>query len=117
MKLSILAQSLGDAKYDALPAAIREVIWLQKFRPSKISSHTFDITTGENNQSCISTSDDPIISERSKIIDVNYQLIIENVRKGVIRMFYAPLCNRIAEVMTSALARPYFQKLRRDIGT
>ena len=51
------------------------------------------------------------MNERSKHINVRYHVIVDNIRKGIIRVFYVPTKDIVADIMKKLLAKAPFQHL------
>ena len=69
-----------------------------------------------DNQSAIALSRNPVFHDRSKHIDVRYHFIWECVDEGGIVLSYTETEQQLADVLTKALGRVRFQKLRDMIG-
>jgi len=69
-----------------------------------------------DNQSAIALSRNPVFHDRSKHIDVRYHFIRECVDEGGIVLSYTETEQQLADVLTKALGRVHFQKLRDMIG-
>lgn len=116
-KQPVVAQSTVEAEYIALANAVREALWFRKFEvPRGLPGETFGIVIGEDNQGCISLSEDRIVNNKSKHIDVRYQLIMDNVRKGIIKIVYVGTTEMVADIMTKALHFSLFQRFRKMLG-
>lgn len=116
-KQSVVAQSSVEAEYIALADTVREAQWIKKFeRPFGSPKDLFEIAIGEDNQGCIALSDDRVVNNRSKHIDIKYQMIMDNVRKGLVGIIYIPTSEMTADIMTKALPRPCFEYLREKLG-
>lgn len=114
---SVIAQSTVETEFVALSLAVREALWIKKFKLDiPIDSTVFDITIFEDNQGCISLTKQNVINEKSKHIDVKYQLIVYNVQKGEIDVEYMPTVDMLADVMTKPLMRNRFLYLLKQIG-
>ena len=116
-KQSVVAQSSVEAEYIALADAVREALWLRKFmKPAGIPRGVFDISIREDNQGCIALSNDRIVNEKSKHIDVRHQLVVDHVRKGIINVVYVRTSDNVADLMTKALHKATFERLRELLG-
>lgn len=97
--------------------AVREALWLKKLEnPLSVHSSIFNIARGEDNQGCTPLSEDKIYNQRTKHIDIRYQLVMENIRKRIVLVSYKPTPKMIADIMTKALSRSKFQHLRQKMG-
>lgn len=87
-----------------MDSSVREALWLQNVRRQRgLPTRTIKISIGEPNEGCISILDDWIVKERSKHIYIRYQMIVENIRKGVKKVIYVPKKYMVAYIMTNAL--------------
>lgn len=68
----------------------------------------FKIIIGEDNLGTISLSQDKIVSVRSKHIDIRYQLIMDHLKIGPIKIIHVPSELMVTDVFTKALPRSNF---------
>ena len=65
-----------------------------------------------DNQSAITLTENPILSQRSKHIDIKYHFIREQVKNKTIKPIYLPTDNMIADPLTKSIGA---QQLKRVI--
>ena len=70
----------------------------------------------EDNQSVISLSENPLMSKRSKHIDVRYKYVKEMVLNEEIELVYVPTEYQVADVLTKGLVKVKFEKFRRMLN-
>ena len=75
-----------------------------------VSMKKIPINIGCDNQGALEIASDDIKNERSKHIDVKYQLIRENYQKGTITLNYVPTSEMIADIMTKNLPHIFHVK-------
>lgn len=72
----MVAQSTVEAEYIALSLDVREALWIKNFDQTfGLPNDIFKISIGEDNQGYIGLISHNKINDRSKHIDVEYQLI------------------------------------------
>lgn len=102
---SIVAQSSLQAEYIALAFAIREALWFQKFSDiGLLSEADFPMMIREDNRGCISVAHNDVVNDRTKHIDIKYQLVVDHVRKGNIALEYTPTKRMTADIMTKTFS-------------
>lgn len=101
---STVAQSTLKAEYIALAFAIREALWIRKLGPLFTEeSNVQYVLIKEVNQDSISVAKNDTVNDRSKHIDVEYKMIMDNVKKGVVKLEYVPIDEMLADVLTKSL--------------
>ena len=70
----------------------------------------------EDNQGAIEISKNPKHHNRTKHIDLSFHFTCERVSSKEVTVVHCPTSNMIADVMTKALGRVQFQKLRDVLG-
>jgi hypothetical protein len=116
-KQRVVAQSTCEAELYAEAAAIQEVLW-QRGLLNELNLPVQDgsIIYGDN-QSTITISKNGIKSERTKHIDVKYHFVTEQINAGTIKVQWVPTTDQQADIFTKALARPQFERLRKELMT
>lgn len=85
----VIAQSTVIVKSISLSFAIQEYLWLKKFnKPLEFLSDTFETAIKDDSQGQISLSKNNIVNDRPKNIEIKYQLIVDNVRCGNVKVKY-----------------------------
>lgn len=111
----VVAQSIVEAAYIALPFAVREVLWLEKIELGSKMAGT-SINVGCDNQGALSIVSDDIGNERSHHIDAKYHFICDNFHKGTITLDYVPTSEMVADIMTENLPRVVHLKFLNMLG-
>jgi transposase InsO family protein len=115
-KQRCVAKSSTEAEYVALSTATSECIWLRRLLGDLGFVQSSATTMYEDNQGAIALSRNPKDHERTKHIDIAYHFARERQMNGEINVIYCPTAEMLADVMTKALPRPMFEKLREAIG-
>ena len=66
----------------------------------------------EDNLGCLKCSEDPVLHGRMKHIDIKYHKIKEFVANKTAKLIYVATNRQIADLLTKALPKATFQKLR-----
>ena len=72
-------------------------------------------TIFEDNQSAISMMKNPQFHGRSKHISIKYHFVRDQVTEETIKVEYCPTTEMIADMLTKALPKDQFTKLRRMV--
>lgn len=71
----------------------------------------------EDNQSAISYSNNNIISDRTKHIDVKWHFVKDHVQRGTVKLQYIPTDKNVADMLTKPLPAPVLVRhARRAMG-
>ena len=73
------------------------------------------VEVNEDNQGTIQLAKNPIISTRSKHIDIRYHLIRDVLRQGYITIKYCPTDQMDADIMTKPLPKDTFIKFKQRL--
>jgi hypothetical protein len=110
------ALSSCEAEYIAATTAACQGIWLAQllaeFKGEKIRAFTLKM----DSESAIQQSKNPIFHDRGKHIDVRYHYIRECVEESRVKLESVGTVEELADILTKALARDRFCKLRSKIG-
>jgi hypothetical protein len=107
-----VALSTCEAEYMACAAAVQEAIWL------RLLMNDLDMVQGDatvihnDNQGTIALSKDPVYHARSKHIDIRHHFVQERVAAGDIVLRYMPSTEMPADMLTKALDKTLFERLR-----
>ena len=105
-KQPTVALSTAEAELIALCSAIQELFWLRKLL-CEIDSRSTDLanTMYVDNLGTIHMGKNPVISNRSKHIDVKYNFIREAVQDKKVELVHIESKNNVADIFTKALPR------------
>lgn len=116
-KQDVLAQNTAETEYIALLFAVREVLKIKKLNwMEKTMNIIFNICNKQDIHGCTAPSRDNIVNDRSSYIDVEYHLLIDNIKKGTVSVEYVPISDMTADALTNALSRDKFQRLVLRMG-
>jgi hypothetical protein len=111
-KQRTVAQSTCEAELYAEAAAMNEVLWLRGLLAELgLRVQEPSMILGDN-QSTIALSEHGVKSERTKHVDVKYHFITSEISKGSVGVKWVPSSEQQADVLTKALARPFFEQFR-----
>ena len=97
-----VAASTTEAEYMAAAYAIKEALWLRTFL-SELGLDTEPITIGADSQSAIKLLKNPVLSMRSKHIDVIYHFARERVARKDVSFKYISTTEMVADALTKPL--------------
>lgn len=84
--------------------------------PQNISKNAMTVQTKGDNQGAIHLVKNPILSDRSKHIDISYHYVRDLAEKKRIAVEYIPTNKMIADGLTKPLPKVGFVKSVRDLG-
>lgn len=111
-----VAASSTEAEYMALYEAVKEALWLKSLATSINLCITKPIVIYEDNSGCISIASNPTNHKRSKHIDIKYHFSREQVERNIIKLYYIPTGQQLADALTKPLPAVAFQQLRSKMG-
>lgn len=79
------SRSSPEAKYTALSSGTREAQWLLNFK-NYLNHEKIPTVTLVDNRGCLQLAKKKILNERTKQIDVKYQMFVEFVEKRIVRL-------------------------------
>ena len=115
-KQRVVALSSCEAEYIANALAACQGVWLGRLLTNVQGAKSSPPTLKMDNQSAIALSKNSVLDDRSKHIDTRFHYIRECVDNGAVRLAYAGTQEQLADILTKALGKDRFQKLRELIG-
>ena len=112
-KQGTVAKSTIEAEYVSLSNATQELIWMRRLLSDvgyKIETPT---TMYEDNQGAIEIAKNPRFHNRTKHIDIKFHFIRERIASNELKVVYCNSNDMLADVMTKALPKDQFLKLRK----
>ncbi|GJX78660.1 hypothetical protein Tco_0326809, partial [Tanacetum coccineum] len=114
-KQDCTAMSSAEAEYVALSASCAQVMWMR----TQLQDYGFNynkIPLYCDSQSAIAISCNPVQHSRTKHIHTRYHFIKEQVKNGIIELYFVITEYQLADIFTKALPEERFQYLVRRIG-
>ena len=116
-KQTSVALSTAEAEYVALAGATQEALWMRQLSTElNDKPPTEAMVIFEDNQSAIAMTKNPQFHGRSKHIAIKYHFVRDKVAEGIVKIQYCPTTEMIADMLTKALPKDIFTKLRVMIG-
>lgn len=98
----------------------KEAVWLQRlFGELKIQDLRSPTTLHGDNQGSLNLgylAHNPVYHGRTKHIEVKHHFIREKVQSGEICLKYTPTNEQLADILTKALGKIAFERLRNQLG-
>ena len=69
-----------------------------------------------DNKSYMKMTENPVLHDKTKHIEVRYHYIQDMVQKGDVKLKYVPIEEQVANVLTKPLAHVKFEYFRANIG-
>ena len=111
-KQSTVAKSTTEAEFVALSQASQEAIWIRRLLSDLGCKPVTPTLIKEDNQGAIEIARNPKFHNRTKHIDINFYFIRERIVSQEIKVEYCSTHDMLADIMTKALPKHRFQKLR-----
>ncbi|GJW56927.1 hypothetical protein Tco_0493964 [Tanacetum coccineum] len=114
-KQNCTAMSSAEAEYVALSASCAQVMWMR----TQLQDYGFNynkIPLYCDSQSAIAISCNPVQHSRTKHIHTRYHFIKEQVKNGIIELYFVRTEYQLADMFTKALPEDRFKYLVRRIG-
>lgn len=110
-----VATSTCESEYIAAAACTKEALWLRKlfadFSPSPDSVRVYC-----DNQSALSVITNPVITPRSKHIDVAHHFVRERAARREVEFSFVESAKQLADILTKALPKDKFLSCRIALG-
>ena len=113
---STVALSSTEAEYIALAHATQEAIWLRTLFHSMGFAQQKPMKIFEDNQGTIALAKNPKHHSRTKHIDIKYHYTRDAITEKKIRLEYCPTNEMVADILTKAVPKHQFEKLRSQLG-
>ncbi|XP_074337179.1 secreted RxLR effector protein 161-like [Apium graveolens] len=115
-KQRCVALSSCEAEFMAATAAACQCIWLNKVLSQILDAKPGPVVIYIDNKSAIDLAKNPVFHGRSKHIDIRYHFIRECVDRGDIIIKHVCSSEQRADVLTKALPKSQFEKMRQLLG-
>ncbi|GJT77771.1 retrovirus-related pol polyprotein from transposon TNT 1-94 [Tanacetum coccineum] len=114
-KQDYTSMSSAEAEYVSLSACCAQVLWLRT-QLTNYGFHFDKIPMYCDSKASIAISCNPVQHSRTKHIDVRYHFIKEQVKKGIVELFFVGTEYQLADLFTKALSKDRFKYLVRRLG-
>lgn len=114
-KQSCVALSTAEAEYVSLAGAAQEAVWLRQLIKD-LTKKCEPVKIFEDNQSAIAIARNPQFHGRMKHINIKYHFVRECVNNNEIVLKYCRTDEMVADMLTKALGKIKFEKLRELAG-
>nr|GFB69258.1 retrovirus-related Pol polyprotein from transposon TNT 1-94 [Tanacetum cinerariifolium] len=114
-KQNCTAMSSAEAEYVALSASCSQVMWMR----TQLQDYGFNynkIPLYCDSQSAITISCNPVQHSRTKHIHTRYHFIKEQVKNGIIELYFVRTEYQLADMFMKSLTEDRFKYLVRRIG-
>nr|GEV06937.1 copia protein [Tanacetum cinerariifolium] len=114
-KQDCTSMSSAEAEYVSLSACCAQVLWLR----TQLTDYGFNFDKLPmycDTKVAIAISCNPVQHSRTKHIDVRYHFIKEQVKKGIVELFFFETEYQLADLFTKALSEDRFKYLVRRLG-
>ncbi|KAK2402146.1 putative mitochondrial protein [Trifolium repens] len=115
-KQSVIALSSCEAEYVAGSLASCQANWLQSLLSEMGIIEDITVVLNLDNKSAINLAKNPISHGKSKHIETRFHFLRDQVSKGKLKLEFCSSEDQQADIMTKAVKRDQFLKLRREIG-
>ncbi|KAK2403542.1 putative mitochondrial protein [Trifolium repens] len=115
-KQSVIALSSCEAEYVAGSLASCQANWLQSLLSEMSIIEDITVVLNLDNKSAINLAKNPISHGKSKHIETRFDFLRDQVSKGKLKLEFCSSEDQQADIMTKAVKRDQFLKLRREIG-
>ena len=110
-----VATSTTEAEYIAAAAATKEALWLRKLLP-ELGYELETVQIYGDNQAALKIIANPIVSERSKHIDIIHHFVRERVEMRQVKLDYVDTSENVADILTKALPAAGVARCRSSMG-
>nr|GEZ13540.1 retrovirus-related Pol polyprotein from transposon TNT 1-94 [Tanacetum cinerariifolium] len=114
-KQDYTSMSSAKAKYVSLSACCAQVLWMR----TQLTNYGFyfnKIHMYCDSKAAIAISCNPVQHSRTKHINVRYHFIKENVKKGIVELFFVGTEYQLADMFTKSLPEERFKYLVKRLG-
>jgi hypothetical protein len=112
----VVALSTLMSEFLALCEGVREVLWL-KGHLNYVGIRIYSpVTIFEDNLGCIAIAKDPTNHKATRHMNPKLFFVRDEIRNGSVKLEHISTIENIADIFTKSLARPRFEKLRRQLG-
>lgn len=114
-KQKTVALSSAEAEYVALSEACREAVFLRRVY-TELSGKTLIVKLLSDSQSAIKITQNPVMHQRTKHIDVRHHFVRDMVCSGDVCLEYLSTQDMMADILTKGLCREKHKYCVRGLG-
>lgn len=111
-----MCQISAEAEYFVLAYALREALLLRKFEPVFDLCKSTHMIIIEYNDRSIKLAQNGVVNDKSKLIDLKYEMIIYNAMNDDIVSHYTKISEILADIRTKYLGRKLSAHLIGKLG-
>ena len=115
-KQTTVALSTCEAEYVAMTLALQEAEYLLHLLNEINVKRLKSATLYSDNQSAICVAKNPILSQRTKHIDIKYHFIRDKINDGTIKVDYVPTNKNNADCLTKSLGRIRLSSIKTQLS-
>ncbi|KAL4309450.1 hypothetical protein GQ457_01G023190 [Hibiscus cannabinus] len=115
-KQQVVAQSITEAEYIVVDAAVNQALWLRNFLSDLGFKQESAIVLLCDNKSAIAIAENPVQHGRTKHINVKYHAIREAEKNSLIKMEFCSSKMQVAVLMAKALSSNRILFLKHDLS-
>jgi hypothetical protein len=93
-----------------------KVVWLHKLLVDLCGHEMYSTINHCDKQRCVKLSENPVVHNKSKHIEIKYHYIRDMVQRKAIHVQYLSTHEQVADVFTKPLARMKFEYFRERLG-
>lgn len=106
------ARSTAEAEYIACSEAFADAKWLKTLMNELGEEVQLPIPVYEDNEACIRIAENPVVSNRSKSIDIKYHVVRHWVAKQLFKMVDTNSKDQLADALTKAVTEYLLEQMK-----
>ena len=99
---TIAVKSSAIAEYVALSEGLDELLWMRNLY-LELGVKLEPTTVYEDNTACIRIAENPILSQKTKAVDLHFHYCRDHLQRGVYELKYTPTNEQLADGLTKAV--------------
>jgi hypothetical protein len=106
------ARSTAEAEYIACSEAFADAKWLKTLMNELGEEVQLPIPVHEDNEACIRIAENPVVSNRSKSIDIKYHVVRHWVAEQLFKMVDTNSKDQLADALTKAVTEYLLEQMK-----